>query len=308
MQTILILGGFGFIASNVLAYIDSYLSTKYRVVVFDKFPTHHHGLTFDCVEKVYSGDFSDKTIIEQIFTENKIDIVFHLLSSTVPATAQNPVYDVESNLIATLNLLEVMREHDVKNIMYISSGGAIYGDKFQKVHNEDDSVYPKSSYGVVKLTIEKYLFAYSELYGFNSLILRLSNPYGKYHYNERQGVVNIAIRKALRGEKLSIWGNGNGLKDYIFVDDVCDLLFKLVATGMHTDVYNVAAGSAHSVNEIAEIIQKEIPDFSFEHTQASLTDVESFELDITKLRKRLGGYRFTSFEEGIRKTIEWEKK
>lgn len=308
MQTILLLGGFGFISSNILHYIDEHAVNLYQVILFDKFPVHHHGLKFKCVKKIYTGDFSDETSIIHIFEENQVDLVFHLLSSTVPATSNNAQYDVESNLISTLKLLAVMDKFRVKDIVYFSSGGAIYGDYLNKVHNEEDAVYPKSSYGVVKLAIEKYLLSYAELYGFKTLIMRLSNPYGKYHYNNKQGIINIAIRKALNGEPLQIWGTGDGIKDYIFVDDVCDILFHLIKNGIETQVYNLAAGSAHSVNEIAFIIKQIMPSFTWNYVNASIVDVQSFELDITKLRNKLGGYHFTSFEEGIKQTIEWQRR
>ena len=86
--------------------------------------------------------------------------MLHFLSSTVPVTSFNAQFDVESNLVSTLRLLNIMKKHSVKDIVYLSSGGAIYGDYLEKVHNEEDAVYPKSSYGVVKLAIEKYLLLY----------------------------------------------------------------------------------------------------------------------------------------------------
>ena len=302
------LGGFGFISTNILKYIDEHYADEYQVIVFDRIAEHPRGVKFKCVKNVYAGDFSDETNITQIFLENKIDMVMHFLSSTIPATSSNAQYDVESNLIATLKLLGIMDRFAVKDIIYMSSGGAIYGDYLQKVHNEEDAVYPKSSYGVVKLAIEKYLLSYSELYGFNTLILRLSNPYGPYHYNNKQGIINIAIRKALAGEKVQIWGTGDGIKDYIYIEDVCSIIFRLIENGVETEVYNVAAGSAHSVNEIVEGIKEFIPSCEWEYVNASLNDVQSFELDITKLRQKLGVIRFTPFKKALEKTIEWQKK
>lgn len=307
MKQILMLGGFGFISTNILKYIDEHYADEYQVIVFDRIAEHPKGVKFKCVKNVYAGDFSDETNITQIFKENKIDMVMHFLSSTIPATSSNAQYDVESNLIATLKLLGIMDRFAVKDIIYMSSGGAIYGDYLQKVHNEEDAVYPKSSYGVVKLAIEKYLLSYSELYGFNTLILRLSNPYGPYHYNNKQGIINIAIRKALAGEKVQIWGTGDGIKDYIYIEDVCSIIFRLIENGVETEVYNVAAGSAHSVNEIVEGIKEVIPSCDWEYVNASLNDVQSFELDITKLRQKLGVIKFTSFEKALEKTIEWQK-
>lgn len=306
MRTILVLGGFGFIGTNLLKFIDENYIESYQVIVFDRILKHPHNIECKSVKKVYAGDFSDETNLELIFKENKIDFVFHLLSSTVPATSKNAQYDVESNLISTLKLLAIMDKYEVKDIIYLSSGGAIYGDYLQKVHNEEDAVYPKSSYGVVKLAIEKYLLSYAELYGFRTLILRLSNPYGPYHYNTKQGVINIAIRKALTNDKLQIWGSGDGVKDYIFISDVCDIIMRLVEKGVETNVYNVAASTALSVNEIVEAIKRKIPSFQTEHFPASKADIQSFELDITKLRKKLGKYKMTPFDEALDKTIEWQ--
>jgi UDP-glucose 4-epimerase len=307
MKTILLLGGYGFIGTNILKYIDSHYSNDYQVIVFDKMLSHPLGIKFNCIKKYYSGDFSDETNVDSIFNDNNIDIVIHLLSSTIPATSSNAQYDVESNLIPTLKLLAIMDKHEVKKIVYMSSGGAIYGDFLQKVHNEEDSVYPKSSYGIVKLAIEKYLLSYSELYGFQTLILRLSNPYGPYHFNNKQGVINIAIRKALTNETLQIWGSGDGVKDYIYIDDVCDIIMKLISEGIQTNVYNLAASNALSVNDIVEAIRKEIPSFKTEHVASSSYDVQNFELDITKLRHHLGNYKMTPFVEALQKTIKWQK-
>ncbi|MBQ2885158.1 MAG: NAD-dependent epimerase/dehydratase family protein [Alphaproteobacteria bacterium] len=307
MKRVLLLGGYGFIATNLLDYIDKNFLEEYRIILFDFYENHPYGLNFTCVEKTYSGDFNDEQNIIKIFKENKIDLVLHFLSSTVPITSNNAIYDVQSNLIPTLKLLEIMNNIGVKDILYLSSGGAIYGDVLDKIHHEDDAVYPKSSYGVVKLAIEKYLLTYSELYGFNTLILRLSNPYGPYHYNLKQGIINVAIRKALRSECLQIWGTGEGLKDYIFIEDVCKIIMQLVNDGIHSEVYNVSSGLALSVNYIVESIAKEIPSFKYEHAEASVVDVQSFELDNTKLREKLPDLKMTSYETALKKTIDWQK-
>ena len=309
MKTILLLGGFGFIGTNIIKFVDNNkeLSEEYQFIVFDRIDHHPHGVQFNSIRKVYVGDFSDETYLDQIFSENEISFVIHSLSSTVPATSANARFDVESNLISTLKLLDVMNKHDVKDIVYISSGGAIYGDVLQKVHNEEDAVYPKSSYGVVKLAIEKYLLSYSELYGFRTLILRLSNPFGKYHYNERQGVINIAIRKSLRKEPLEIWGDGEGVKDYIYIEDFCAALFALIKEGIESTVYNVGGSLPLSVNDIVERISEIDPEFKAEHVKASALDVQSFELDITKLRKKIGKLPFRRFGDSLRETYEWQK-
>jgi len=302
MKKILLLGGFGFIGTNIMKYVDNNtkLKDKFKFIILERMARHPHGIIFKCIFKIYVGDFSDETFINKIFIENDIDFVIHSLSTTVPATSTNARFDVESNLISTLKLLGIMDKHNIKNIVYISSGGAIYGDTLQKVHNEEDAVYPKSSYGIVKLAIEKYLLSYSELYGFQSMILRLSNPFGKYHYNQHQGVINIALRKLLNKEPLEIWGTGDGIKDYIFIEDFCSILFRLIENDIESCVYNIGGSLPLSVNEICKYILNIDSNFEFKHVNASAVDVQSFELDITKIRKRLGKLSF-------KKTYEWQK-
>jgi UDP-glucose 4-epimerase len=304
-KTILILGGFGFIGTNVIKFIEDNFNEDYKVVVFDKLPCHPHGVVFKNIQKVYDGDFADELMLERIFVENKIDIVLHLISSTVPVTSRNAKYDVSSNLLPTLSLLSIMEYHRVKDIIYFSSGGAIYGEH-SNFHSETDAVFPKSSYAIVKHSIERYLLLYSELFGFNSLILRLSNPFGGYHYSNYQGICNIAIRKGLKKEKIQIWGDGNGRKDYISISDVCDILFRLINAGIYTDTLNVGSGKVYSVNEILEIVKEELSDLTVEYIGKSENDVSGFSLNIDKLREAIGDYQFTELKVGICETMKWE--
>ena len=157
IKNILLLGGFGFLGTNILKFIDSHFVNQYECIVFDKFSGHPHGVEFDSVRKVYAGDFSDDMFIEKIFQENRIDLIIHLLSTTIPVDSANAQYDVQSNLIPTLNVLNCMVKYDVSSIVYLSSGGAIYGSQSNNLHAETDDVFPISSYGVIKLAIEKYI-------------------------------------------------------------------------------------------------------------------------------------------------------
>lgn len=303
-QTILILGGYGFLGTNVMKYVDANLKGMYRFIVFDKFAHHLGGVEFECVTKTYAGDFTNKDLLEQIFCENKIDIVLHSLSTTVPVDSSNARFDVESNLIPTLDVLGLMVKYRVQNIVYLSSGGAIYGTQ-GGLHKESDEVYPVSSYGVVKLAIEKYMMQYARLYEIHPLILRLSNPYGPYHYSMKQGVINIAMSKALRGESMEIWGDGEGKKDYIYVDDYVDILFRLLEKHVYNEIINVASGQVLSVNDIVDAVKRYVPNFRVKYTDAVQFDVSRFELDTSKLLMYIGKYTFTPLKEGLEKTFAW---
>lgn len=307
-MNVLLLGGFGFIGTNILKFAET-LSSDYRMIVFDRFPNHLDNIQFSRVDKVYAGDFSDEYLLNKIFVENHIDVVLHSLSASVPSSSVDNIFDLKFNVIPTITLLNVMKAHDVKNIVFISSGGAVYGDNTVNWdgHSEDDVLFPKSAYGVSKLVIEKYLYLYSNLYGFKVLITRLSNPYGPYHYSQKQGVVNIAMEKAMRGEKLEIWGDGNGKKDYIFITDFCKILYALIDSASYQyEVLNIGSGSLLSVNEIAETIKnKLVSTFEWDYRQVNNLDVSSFKLNLSKLHSIFGNFNYTSFDEGLDLTFEW---
>lgn len=308
MKTVLILGGYGFLGTNIIKYIDGKLPHDYRVVVFDKFASHPAGVKFSSVVKTYSGDFSDEALINSIFDDNEIDVVFHCISTTVPATSFNAKFDIESNLVPTLNLLDCMVRHKVYDIVYISSGGAIYGTSALHPHKESDDVFPISSYGVVKLAIEKYLMQYAQLYNLKPLVLRLSNPYGPWHYSMKQGVCNVAVADAIAGRSFKVWGDGSGIKDYIYVEDFADILFRLRAAEVQPCVINVGSGDCRSVNDILRMIKNIVPRFEWTHTDASLLDVSRFELDTAKLKSIIGEYDFTDMDDGLKRTYNWAKE
>lgn len=307
MKTILILGGFGFLGTNIIKFIDARMPADYRVIVFDKFASHPSGVQFNSVVKTYSGDFSDEGLIDSIFDGNEIDAVFHCISTTVPASSFNAKFDIESNLVPTVKLLDCMMRHGVRDMVYISSGGAIYGSSAARKHSESDDVFPISSYGVVKLAIEKYLMQYAQLYGLEPLVIRLSNPYGPWHYSMKQGVCNIALADAIAGKVFNVWGDGCGVKDYIYVEDFADILFRLRSAGVQPCVVNVGSGDCRSVNEILGMVKSIVPEFEWAHTDASLLDVSRFELDTAKLKSIIGEYDFTDMDEGLKRTYDWAK-
>jgi UDP-glucose 4-epimerase len=307
-RTILLLGGFGFIGSNILSYVDAFMAGSFEVIVFDRHKQHRKGHQFLCVTKVYEGEISNELDVEIIFQENAIDLVLHALNTTVPSTSGNARFDIESNVIPTIALLDIMVKYGVKNIIYLSSGGAIYGNNnaFAK-HKEGDLAYPVSSYGIAKLAIEKYIYQYNYLYNINALILRLSNPYGKYHYNERQGIVNIAARSAWFSTPFFVWGDGNTEKDYIYIEDFCEILFRLIEVKSSFLIVNVGSNQVISINSILQSVQKFIPSFTWQYRDRVKTDVQRVELDTTRLLSIIGPYRFTPFSIGLDKTITWLK-
>lgn len=300
INTILLLGGYGFIGTNLMKWVEKQ-HLPYDFVVFDRLPYHPKGIKFSCIKKSYGGDFGDSTMLSTIIKDNNIDIVIHAISTVVPLQKENARFDIESNLIPTISLVEAMLEQNVRNIVFLSSGGAIYGDSsLCGRHIESEDVFPKSSYGVVKLAIEKFLFHYNKVHGLNPMILRISNPYGKYHYSQKQGIINIALRAALSKETFTVWGNGSVVKDYVFVEDVCSALFKLLEKQAYGQIFNLASGELWSVNDILNLIHEAYPNFKWEYTTANVNDVSRVELNTDKLHDTID-IKFSSLKDNLMK-------
>lgn len=308
---ILLLGGFGFIGTNFMKYVEARCPEKYTFTVMDRFPTHPAGIAFSDINKVYDGDFSDRNLIERIFEENTIDLIIHSLSAITPSSVCDNETAIRQSVLPTLQLLEIMDRHKVRDILYLSSGGAVYGDASsdKSGHAETEALYPRSAYGLSKVAVEKALFQFSELHGFRTLILRPSNPYGPYHYSKTQGIVNIAIEKALQHETFEVWGNGEGKKDYIYVGDLSEIMLKLIEKGLAPlRIVNVGSGEILSVNEILSAIRSMVsPSFAWQYKEANKNDVQSFRLNLERLAELLPDYRPTSFREGLKRTLDWYK-
>ena len=138
-------------------------------------------------------------------------------------------------------------------------------------------------------------------YGFNYLILRLSNPYGPYHYSQKQGVINIALERAMKNDSFSVWGNGEGTKDYIYIEDFCNILFELLDSKVYNKVLNVGSGETVSLNTILRIIKSYYPNFEWINTSSYPNDIANFSLNINRLKTFIPDIRFTDI---IRESIK----
>jgi UDP-glucose 4-epimerase len=305
MKTVLILGGYGFLGSNIIGYASDFLKEEYKFIVFDFFNNHPLNIRFDNIIKSYKGDFTNQADLKAVFEEHTIDYVFHFISTTVPATSNsNIIYDIESNLVSTVNILELSKNYGVKQVVYISSGGAIYGASENYIHKEDDPLVPISSYGIVKLTVEKYLQLCHHLFGLNYLVLRLSNPYGPFHLSKKQGLINVALERAMSNEAFEVWGDGSNTKDYIYSEDVAMILYKLLDKEVTNKILNVGSSSGYSVNDILRRIQLLVPHFVVNYQGERSFDVPKVILDTKELRGYID-FELVGIEAGINKTYEW---
>ena len=155
------------------------------------------------------------------------------------------------------------------------------------------------------MAIEKYLLQYANLYNLRPLIIRLSNPYGRFHYSNKQGACNIALRSGLERNTFKVWGKGDSRKDYIYIDDFCDILFQLLSKSIHSIILNIASGNVLTLNQILEEVKILIPDFTSEYVQSSIYDVSHFELDTQVLHSIIGEYNFSNYKYSFKTIINW---
>lgn len=304
-QNILLLGGTGFIGKNIIDYfVKNDKFSNFQLIVLTRSPQSI--INENVIYEI--GDYSNSEILTSLFSKWQFTKVFHLASSSVPVLSnKNILEDINGNLVSTISLLNVMRDFGCNFILYLSSGGAVYGKKNQHLISENETCSPISSYGIVKLTVENYLKLYEKHYGINYLVLRISNPFGAFHMSEIQGVINIAIRRAVKEQSLEIWGDGKQSKDYIFIDDLVDIIFKLVENKVLNKIINVGSGKTYKLNTILERIKTNLPKFQINYVESKPTDIKDFCLDITLL-KSLINFEFTDFDIAIERTIAWEKQ
>lgn len=278
------------------------------VRVFDRRPELFRDPRTD-VEYVM-GDLADTS---QVFEAmNGVDAVIHLVSTTVPATSNlDPVADIKGNLIATVRLLEMMRAADVKKIVYLSSGGTVYGIPEVEQVPEDHALRPISSYGIIKVAIENYLHMEQRLHGLTPIILRASNPYGpRQGHTGIQGIIGTHLWRIARGEPVEVWGDGSVVRDYIHVTDLADLCVNAVLSEGISGSFNAGSGTGTSVLEIVDSISRTVqasggspvvPTFKPGRT----FDVPKIVLDITKARKELNWNPGITLDQGIAESWEW---
>lgn len=299
-KNLLMLGGLGFLGKNLVQV----LKNSYNIIIFD----HKKINAEDTLS--YAGDFTNAEDLKIIFKNNKIDLVLHLISTSTPGSSNDDMsFDINTNLVATVKLLELMKKHSAPKIVFISSGGAIYGKINPRTNliDENYQTNPLCSHAICKLAIEKYLYLYNYLYNINYLILRVSNLYGEHHRSKKLGLINIALKKILNGETVEIWGDGEIVRDYLCVNDCAMIIKTLLEKNINNEIFNVGSGQGYTINEIINKIKNIHGDFAVEYKKGRDFDVPKIILNIEKLKK-IVNFQFTDINSGIAKTLNWLKK
>jgi len=303
MKTYLILGGNGFLGKQ----ITKKLCENNKVIVADNYLEgiiDHKNVEGVYIDFVNTTDFSD-------YLEG-VDTVVHLISTVIPSDkTENINKEIAENIFPTINLLESMVKNNTKKIIFMSSGGTVYGEHSKNPIKENEPTNPICNYGILKELVEKYLHLYNLYYGVDYKIIRLSNPYSDIvKRGKKQGIIPILIDQILKNETIKIWGGGDDVRDYIYINDAIEAIIKVMEYNGEEKVFNVGTGRGCSISQLIEIIRKELPntDIKIDYVQSRKCDVENNILDISKTTTELGWTPTVDLETGIKRIIKLKKK
>jgi UDP-glucose 4-epimerase len=294
----LILGGSGFIGSNLVkALCVSNIKVKVLNLGANPLPPSPN---LEYIE----GSFLDKKVLEKAL--DGVTIVYHLISTTNPSSSNlNPVADIETNLIGLIGLLDLMVVKKIHRIVFLSSGGTVYGEPLCTPIDIHHSLRPICSYGVVKVAMENYLNMYSHLYGIKPTILRVANPYGPGQSSKKgQGVIADFMHKINARNTIKIWGDGSSVRDYIYIDDLISLCIKVCKSEV-IGTFNVGSGSGISLKQIISSIELITgKKASIDYMKARRFDVKSVVLDISETKDVFSWSLTYDLHQGIKKYYE----
>lgn len=296
-----VLGGNGFIGSHV---VDALLVDQWQVTVFDRSPDRYRP-ALNGVEYVM-GDLGNRRLLESVLP--RADVVFHMISTTIPESSnESPLFDVKTNLMDSIQLLEACVAARVGKLVFLSSGGTAYGIPQSLPVSEDHPTIPISSYGIVKLAIEKYIHMFHHLHGLPYVILRPANPYGqRQNPLGKQGALTVFLGCIARGLPITIWGDGEVVRDYFHVSDLAKACVLAATSTARSLILNVGSGEGVSLNQMLEIIETVIqkpirvirlPDRPF--------DVPRMVLDVQRIHAELNWCANVSLQQGILDTWDW---
>ena len=305
-MNIIVLGAAGFIGTNLICELAK--AENNNIVAVDKSLEYFENLKNNQLKNVIykESDFSLYTDFAELVKNQ--DIVYHLVSTTIPSTAnQNIAEELEANVVMTTKLLEACVHEKIKRVIFISSGGTVYGKETACPLSEDTPTYPINSYGIQKITIEKLLYLYNYMYNLDYRVVRLANPYGPYQRpNGLLGAVTTFTYKAICDEEITVFGDGSVVRDYIYIDDAIRGILWLANNETRHKVYNLGCGYGTSLNELLQVIEKTLHrKLKIVRKSGRKVDVPVNYLDISRFEREFGNFWPISLQDGISKTADF---
>lgn len=252
------------------------------------------------------GDFFDEANVKSAVDGS--DVVFHLVTATTPASANaDMLTDLRGNVESTIKMLDACRTTNVRRVVFVSSGGTVYGIPQQVPTPESAPTNPISAYGISKLAIEKYLGLYEYLYDLEYRVLRVANPFGPYQLAKRdQGAIAAFLHQALQAKPIKIWGDGSVVRDYIYIGDVVTAMLLAATHNGPERIFNIGSSQGRSLNEIAASINILAGgNVVVEYQPGRAVDVPVSILDTSISADKLDWRPSTNFEDGLNLTIDW---
>ncbi len=300
-HNILLLGGAGFIRSNLIRHLLN-MDDNLRLFVLE--PTFANITRLDGLDvKIFRGELSNIDFVQSIVEANHIDTIVHLVATIIPgSTFEDYKREYQQVIFPTIELMQFCAQRDVK-FVYFSSGGTVYGNRTDMTpFKETDPMAPISYYGWSKQMMENSIQYVHRTAGLRYLIVRPSNPYGHgQNIHAKQGLIAVAMGKILAGEPIVVWGDGSNVRDYIYIDDLCEVFCQLLVKDVSDTTLNIGSGVGTSINDIIEVLKNTVKeDVRVEYQPARKVDVAHMILDTTRLRQHVDT-SFTPLHEGIAK-------
>ncbi|AZN39571.1 NAD-dependent epimerase/dehydratase family protein [Paenibacillus albus] len=297
---VLITGGYGFIGSHVA---DRFNKEGYEVYIIDNL-TSGTTQNVNYKHKGYRLSAEDKKC-EEIFRSNRFDAVVHLAAQVnVTESINNPRLDTQSNVLGLVNMLSLAQKYAVKKFIFASSA-AVYGMNDNLPLPENAVCDPISPYGISKHVGEEYCLKWNELYGLDTIVFRFSNVYGpRQAHTGEGGVVSVFMENALAGRALTVNGDGEQTRDFIYVEDVADAIYRASYSRLQ-GVYNLSTNTECSVNELAHHVMSLHDTTYIEYGEERAGDIKRSVLDNARVNKDLDWAPLYNFQEGLNKTYTW---
>ncbi len=304
-MNIAIIGGAGFLGTNLAKRLSLQFN---KIKIVDRNEEYFKTLKSLNIKGIsFQEDSYDILTNFDKQVENQ-DVVYHMVSTNTPGNLDEKIIeDIESNVIVTIKLLDACIRQNVKRIIFISSGGTVYGRNNICPINEDAMTCPISSYGIQKLVIEKVLYFYGYHKKLDYKIIRLANPYGPYQRpNGNLGVVTTFVYHALRDGHVEVYGDGSVVRDFIYIDDAITGMLNIAQDKSEYTVFNLGSGKGTSINEVINSIKQTIcPELEISYKASRLSDVPQNYLDIGRYENLFGRLNPISLHDGIIRTAEF---